>query len=77
MQSVFGFHDKTKFQVYVYATSQSDGSQYRQKIEEESQHFLDVSNWSTREIVERIVMDGIHLRTWITSLSARGKLTEL
>ncbi|KAF8527916.1 glycosyl transferase family 41-domain-containing protein [Hysterangium stoloniferum] len=61
MQSVFGFHDRTKFDVYVYATSASDGSQYRQKIQTESQHFLDVSAWSTREIVERIVMDGIHL----------------
>lgn len=62
-QSVFGFHDRTKFDVYVYATSSSDGSSYRQKIQEESHHFLNVSSWSTREIVEGIIMDGIHLRT--------------
>ncbi|KAF8587281.1 glycosyltransferase family 41 protein [Ramaria rubella] len=61
MQSVFGFHDRTKFDIHVYATSGSDGSRYRHKIEAESEHFLDVSMWSTREIVERIVMDGIHL----------------
>lgn len=68
MQSVFGFHDKAKFEVHVYATSASDGSRYRRKIEGESQHFLDVSSWSTREIVERIVMDGIHLRASIAYL---------
>ena len=75
MQSVFGFHDKTKFEIHVYATSSSDGSRYRRKIQEESQHFLDVSNWSTREVVERIVMDGIHLRESITYLYP-NRLTE-
>lgn len=68
MQSVFGLHDRTKFEVHVYATSPSDGSRYRRKIEEESEHFLDVSTKSTREIVERIVMDGIHLRASIAFL---------
>lgn len=62
---MFGFHDRAKFDIYVYATSPSDGSSYRRKIEDESQHFLDVSSWSTREIVERIVMDGIQLRTFL------------
>lgn len=66
MQSVFGLHDKAKFEVHVYATSVSDGSRYRNKIQAESQYFLDVSHWSTREIVEKIVMDGIHLRGLIT-----------
>jgi protein O-GlcNAc transferase len=75
MQSVFGFHDRTKFEIYVYATSASDGSSYRRKIEDESQHFLDVSSWSTREVVERIVMDGIHLRASLTSRMMR-RLTE-
>ncbi len=61
MQSVFGFHDLSRFNVYLYATTPSDGSPYRQKIEREAQHFLDVSAWSNQQVVERIVMDNIHV----------------
>ncbi|BGO93075.1 hypothetical protein NBRC10512_003260 [Rhodotorula toruloides] len=61
MQSVFGLHDLSRFNVFVYATSPSDKSPYRQKIEAESQHFLDVSHLGTQQIVERIVHDQIHI----------------
>lgn len=61
MQSVFGLHDLSRFNVFVYATSPSDKSPYRQKIEAESQHFLDVSHLGTQQIVERIVQDQIHV----------------
>lgn len=61
MQSVFGFHDKAKYDVYCYATTPSDNSPYRQKIERESEHFLDVSSWSNQQVVEKVVADGIHI----------------
>ncbi|KAK0529852.1 hypothetical protein OC834_003515 [Tilletia horrida] len=61
MQSVFGFHDRTRFNVFMYATTASDQSPYRQKIEKESEHFLDVSSWSNQQVVERILQDGIHV----------------
>ncbi|BGP45059.1 hypothetical protein JCM10450v2_000876 [Rhodotorula kratochvilovae] len=61
MQSVFGFHDLSRFNVFVYATSPSDKSPYRLKIEAESQHFVDVSRLSTEQIVNRIVQDEIHV----------------
>ncbi|GAA6052315.1 hypothetical protein JCM3770_007247 [Rhodotorula araucariae] len=61
MQSVFGFHDRSRFNVFVYATSPSDKSPYRLKIEAESQHFADVSRLSTEQIVNRIVQDEIHV----------------
>jgi tetratricopeptide (TPR) repeat protein len=61
MQSVFGMHDLSRFNVFVYATSPSDGTQYRQKIEAESQNFVNVSSLSTQQIVERIVHDEIHV----------------
>lgn len=61
MQSVFGFHDLSRFNIFLYATTASDGSPYRQKIEREAQHFLDVSGWSNQQLVERIVMDNIHV----------------
>ncbi|SCZ91024.1 BZ3500_MvSof-1268-A1-R1_Chr1-3g02487 [Microbotryum saponariae] len=61
MQSVFGFHDTTCFNIFVYATSASDRSPYRLKIEAESQNFYDVSARSTQEIVDQIVRDEIHV----------------
>uniref|UniRef100_V5ER50 protein O-GlcNAc transferase n=2 Tax=Kalmanozyma brasiliensis (strain GHG001) TaxID=1365824 RepID=V5ER50_KALBG len=61
MQSVFGFHDLSRFNIFLYATTPSDGSPYRLKIEREAQHFADVSTWSNQQVVERIVMDNIHV----------------
>lgn len=61
MQSVFGFHDRTGFEVFCYATTPSDNSPYRQKIEREAEHFIDVSSWSNQQVVEQIVSDGIHV----------------
>ncbi|KAL5495255.1 hypothetical protein ACEPAI_718 [Sanghuangporus weigelae] len=61
ISSVFGMHDKTKFSVFAYATSVSDGSAYRAKIEEQVETFRDVSTWSTQAIVEGIVKDQIHI----------------
>lgn len=61
MQSVFGFHDKSKYDVYCYATTPGDQSPYRQKIEQESEHFFDVSSWSNQQVVEKILQDGIHV----------------
>ncbi|KAI7855561.1 glycosyl transferase family 41-domain-containing protein [Circinella umbellata] len=61
MQSVFGFHDTHKYQVFCYATTPSDHSPYRQKIEREAESFIDVSSWSNQHVVERIISDGIHV----------------
>jgi hypothetical protein len=64
MQSVFSLHDRSRFQVHVYATSPSDGSSFRQRIEADSDQFVDVSSWSAQSTVERIVLDRIHIRTY-------------
>ncbi|KAF9429952.1 hypothetical protein BGZ94_008908 [Podila epigama] len=61
MQSVFGMHDKTRFEIFCYATTPADQTPYRVKIQSEAEHFLEVSTWSTQAIVERIVADGIHV----------------
>ncbi|KAF9197319.1 hypothetical protein BGZ49_002304 [Haplosporangium sp. Z 27] len=61
MQSVFGMHDKSRFEVFCYATTPADQTPYRVKIQSEVEHFIEVSTWSTQAIVERIVADGIHV----------------
>ncbi|EGO24549.1 glycosyltransferase family 41 protein [Serpula lacrymans var. lacrymans S7.9] len=62
MQSVFGLHDLNDFNVFVYALTPSDGSSFRHQIEHDSQHFLDVSQMSCDDVVERILRDQIHIR---------------
>ncbi|KAF9163245.1 hypothetical protein BGX20_001387 [Mortierella sp. AD010] len=61
MQSVFGMHDKSRFEIFCYATTPADQTPYRVKIQGEVEHFIEVSTWSTQAIVERIVADGIHV----------------
>lgn len=61
MQSVFGMHDKTRITAFCYATTSSDRSPYREKIERQASCFYDVSSWSTQKLVQRVVQDGIHI----------------
>ena len=61
MKSAFQMHDTDRFNVYLYATSVTDYSKYRQHIERSVPNFIDVSSWSTQQIVERIVSDGVHI----------------
>ncbi|WAQ83315.1 hypothetical protein PtA15_3A684 [Puccinia triticina] len=61
MQSVFGLHNRAKFAVVCYATTPSDGSIYRKKIEQEVESFKDVSGWSHEDVVKEILKDHIHI----------------
>jgi len=61
MGSVFGLHDRTKIEVFCYALSPTDGTEWRRKIENEAEHFLDVSSWNVVDIAGKISSDGIHI----------------
>lgn len=51
----------TQVEVFCYALSPSDGSEWRLRIEAEAEHFLDASAWSVADIARRISADGIHV----------------
>lgn len=61
MQSVFGLHNPQRARAFCYATTASDKSTYRQKIEKEAPTFRDVSNWPPDRLVEQIIKDNIHI----------------
>ncbi|KAJ0393390.1 hypothetical protein ATCC90586_012241 [Pythium insidiosum] len=61
MQSVFGFHDKRKFEVFCYSTTPDDGSIWRRKISSEVEHFKDISLMSNGDAARLIHSDGIHV----------------
>ena len=69
MKSVFTMHNKKRFNIFLYATSPTDGSPYRRCYERQTDfHFNDVSSWSISSIVQRITQDQIHIREWLDIL---------
>lgn len=43
MQSLPGFHDRKKVEIFCYSLSTDDGSNFRAKIARESEHFVDLT----------------------------------
>eukprot|EP00249_Psilotum_nudum_P025054 c29361_g1_i4 orf=3656-5656(+) len=56
MGSVFGMHNRENIEVFCYGLSQSDGSEWRQRISAEAEHFIDVSSISSDQI-SRMIAD--------------------
>jgi len=61
MGNVFCMHNRDRVEVFCYALSPNDGSQWRQRIEAGTEHFIDASSWGTGEIAARISADGINV----------------
>ncbi|RVE46689.1 hypothetical protein evm_008652 [Chilo suppressalis] len=57
MQSIPGLHDRTKVEIFCYALNPNDGTTFRSKIVNESEHFIDLSkvtnNFEAAEIINR------------------------
>lgn len=49
-RAVFCMHNRQRVEVFCYALSPSDGSQWRKRIEEGVEHFIDASSWGTGEV---------------------------
>ena len=47
MQSIPGFHRADKVEVFCYSLSPDDGTNFRQKIAREAEHFVDLSQVRT------------------------------
>eukprot|EP00245_Coleochaete_scutata_P005975 TRINITY_DN2002_c0_g3_i1.p1 TRINITY_DN2002_c0_g3~~TRINITY_DN2002_c0_g3_i1.p1 ORF type:complete len:980 (-),score=185.90 TRINITY_DN2002_c0_g3_i1:691-3630(-) len=61
MGSVFGMHNRKIIEVFCYSLSPSDGSEWRQRISAEAEHFIDVSAASVDDIARQIAADGIQI----------------
>lgn len=60
-RSLFGLHDRAHFEVFVYSYGPDDGSDYRQTIAAESEHFIDLWERDDEACARRIHADGIHI----------------
>lgn len=47
MQSIPGFHNRNVVEIFCYALSADDGTNFRKKISNESEHFCDLSQVKT------------------------------
>ncbi len=61
MQSVFGLHNRNRFDVTCYALAPHDESVWRNRIEKEVETFKDVSELHAGDIAQLIQNDGIHI----------------
>ncbi|XP_043720341.1 probable UDP-N-acetylglucosamine--peptide N-acetylglucosaminyltransferase SEC [Telopea speciosissima] len=61
MGSIFGMHDRENVEVFCYALSQNDGTEWRQRIQSEAEHFIDVSAMSSDMIARLINEDKIQI----------------
>uniref|UniRef100_A0A2P2LLI2 protein O-GlcNAc transferase n=5 Tax=Rhizophora mucronata TaxID=61149 RepID=A0A2P2LLI2_RHIMU len=61
MGSVFGMHNRENVEVFCYALSPNDGTEWRQRIQSEAEHFVDVSPMSSDMIAKFINEDKIHV----------------
>ncbi|KAL8562192.1 hypothetical protein ACOMHN_005177 [Nucella lapillus] len=62
MQSIPGMHDRSKVEIFCYALSADDNTNFRGKIEKETEHFVDLSKIPCNgKAADRINKDGIHI----------------
>jgi protein O-GlcNAc transferase len=61
MLSLFGLHDREKFEVYCYSYGPEDNSRYRNQIIEESDQFIDIRERSHIDAARRIYEDGVDI----------------
>lgn len=62
MQSVPGFHDRSKVEIFCYALSADDGTTFRSKIAREAEHFVDLSQIPCNgKAADKIFNDGINV----------------
>lgn len=61
MRTVFGLHDRARFEIYTYSYGPDDASDYRARIAAESDHFVDLREASDVQAAARIQADGIHI----------------
>ncbi|KAJ6379946.1 hypothetical protein OIU76_016577 [Salix suchowensis] len=61
MGSVFGMHNRENVEVFCYALSPNDGTEWRQRTQFEAEHFIDVSAMTSDMIAKLINEDKIQI----------------
>ena len=74
MQSVFGLHDRSEFEIFCFSLSETDNSPFRSRIEHDAEHFIDISKISSHvEAAELINNYGIDILINLNGYTKGGK----
>ena len=58
---LFGLHDRTRMKVFAYSYGENDGSDYRQRIREDCDRFVDIRDLGPVDAARSIFNDGIDI----------------
>ena len=58
---LFARHDRRRFEVLAYSFGKDDRSEYRQRVVQDCDRFIDVSTLSHEAMARRIAADGVHV----------------
>ncbi|KAJ4762338.1 UDP-N-acetylglucosamine--peptide N-acetylglucosaminyltransferase 110 kDa subunit [Rhynchospora pubera] len=76
MGSVFGLHNRDNIEVFCYALSPNDGTEWRQRTQSEAEHFIDISAMTSDMIARLINQDKIHILINLNGYT-KGARTEI
>ncbi len=73
-QGLFRAHDRSRVETFAYSFGPDDGSRYRRRIEEDAEHFADVSALGHAEVARRVHADGIDVLVDLVGGAGNGRL---
>ncbi|CAN0314906.1 unnamed protein product [Discosporangium mesarthrocarpum] len=77
MQSTFGAHDRSKFEIFLYALNPPDASPERLRLEQDVEHFRDLSGLTAREASRIISDDSLGVLVTLNGYAGTSKSAEI
>lgn len=74
---LFGLHDRSKFEVWVYSYGPDDGHPVRSRIQQGAEHFVNLEGRSVQEMAERIRADEIDILVDLSGNTRGSKIQVL
>lgn len=74
---LYGMHDRSKFEVWVYSYGPDDKHPVRRRIQEGAEHFVNLEGHSTQSMVERIRNDEIDILVDLSGNTRGSKIQVL
>lgn len=75
MISLFGLHDRDKFDVFCYSYGENDGSYYRERVQRDCDKFVDVRTLGHAEAAKCIYEDQIDILVDLTGYTTNNRLS--
>ena len=74
MLNLFRLHDRNQFHISAYSCGSDDGSDYRKRISQDSDVFVDLQKMSNQACAKRIQADGIHILVELMGHTSKERL---